>query len=83
MTDDDSAEEWAALEKFAVWLQEVEAAAAEIVEVRDLLFRGGQPSDPSLLKGYRLFRCVKAAVAVPPGSEGVVALQAAKIDRKH
>jgi hypothetical protein len=32
-------EERTAREKFELWVQEIEAAAAEIVEVGDLLFR--------------------------------------------
>jgi hypothetical protein len=38
-----------------------------------------------LLPRYRLYKRVKAAVALPPGPERVAALQAAKIDdrRKH
>jgi len=64
-------------------LQEAEAAAAELVEVGDLLFRGGAPADPALQRRYRLYKRVKAAVAIPPGPERVAALQAAKIDRKH
>jgi hypothetical protein len=71
-----------AREKFRRWLQEAETAAAELVEVGDLLFRGGEPSDSALLRRYRLYRRVKAAVALPPGLERVAALQAAKIDRK-
>ena len=31
------------------WLREVGASAAELVEVGDLLFRDGEPSDPALL----------------------------------
>jgi hypothetical protein len=83
MTEDDSAEERAAREKFARWLQEAEAAAAELVEVGDALFKHGEPSDPDLLRRYRLYTRVKAAVALPLGLERVAALQAAKIDRKH
>jgi hypothetical protein len=37
-----------AREKFRRWLQEAETAAAELVEVGDLLFRGGEPSDSAL-----------------------------------
>jgi hypothetical protein len=29
------------------WLREIEAAAAELVEVGDLLFARGEPSDPA------------------------------------
>jgi hypothetical protein len=67
------------------WLQEIEAAAAEIVDVGDLLFRRGAPSDPALLRRYELYTRVKTALALPPGPERVAALQAAKIDdrRKH
>jgi hypothetical protein len=39
--------------KFERSLREIEAAAAEIVKVGDLLFRGGEPSDPELLRRYR------------------------------
>jgi hypothetical protein len=83
MSKGESADERAAREKFKRWLQEAEAAAAELVEVGDLLFRAGEPSDPALLRRYRLYHRVKAAVALPP--ERVAALQAAKIDnsRKH
>jgi len=65
------------------WLQEIEAAAAEIVEVGDLLFRRGEPIDPALLRRYQLYKRVKAAFALPPGPERIAALQAAKVDRKH
>jgi len=63
----------------------MEAAAAELVEVGDALFRSGQPSDPDLLRRYRLYRRVKAALAMPPGPEHVAALHAAKFDdgKKH
>jgi hypothetical protein len=49
------------------------------------LFRGGEPSDPALLPRYRLYKRVKAALALPAGPERVAALQAAKIDddKKH
>jgi hypothetical protein len=40
-----SIEEWAPRAR----LEEIEAAAAELVEVGDLLFRSGQPADPALL----------------------------------
>jgi hypothetical protein len=53
------------------------------VEVGDLLFRAGVPSDSALLRRYQLYTRVKAAVSLPMGPERVVALQAAKIgDRK-
>jgi hypothetical protein len=58
MTKDECAEERAAREKLEGWLREMEAAAAEIVEVGDLLFRGGEPSDPALLPQYRLYICL-------------------------
>jgi hypothetical protein len=48
--------------------------------VGDLLFRGGEPADPALLRRYKR---VKAALALPPGRERMAALQAAKIDKKH
>jgi hypothetical protein len=66
-------------------LWELEAAAAEIVEVGDLLFGHGEPRDPALLRRYRLYTRVKAAVALPSGPERVAALRAAMIDdrRKH
>ena len=51
------------------WLREVEDAAAEIVELGDLLFARGEPSDPALLRRYQLYKRVKAAVALPPGPE--------------
>jgi hypothetical protein len=65
------------------WLRKIEEAAAEIVTVGDLFFRGGKPTDRALLRCYRLYQRVKAAVALPPGPERVAALQAAKIDRKN
>jgi len=63
----------------------MEAAAAEIVEVRGLLSSGGESSDPMLLSRHQLYKRVKAALALPPGPERIAALQAAKIDnrRKH
>jgi hypothetical protein len=50
----------------------------ELVEVGDLLFRGGEPSDSALQRRYRLYKRVKAALALPPGSERIAALRAAK-----
>jgi hypothetical protein len=65
------------------WLREVEASAAELIEVGDLLFACGEPSDPALLRRYQLYTRVKAAFSLPPGLELVAALHAAKIgDRK-
>ena len=83
MTKGDSAEERAAREKLIRWLQEAEASAAELVAVGDLLFRDGEPADPALLRLYRLYTRVNAAVPLPPGPGRVAALQAAKIDRRH
>jgi hypothetical protein len=34
------------------WLREIEASAAELVELADLLFISGAPSDPALLPKY-------------------------------
>jgi hypothetical protein len=70
---------------WGAWLREIEAAAAELVELGDALFQGGEPTNPALLSRYRLHKRVKAAVALPLGPERVAALQAAKIDdsRKH
>jgi hypothetical protein len=83
MSRDEPAVDGSAQEKFGAWLREVEASAAELVELGDALFGGGEPSDPALLRRYRLCKRVKAAVALPPGPERVAALQAAKIgDRK-
>jgi hypothetical protein len=64
-------------------LREIEAAAAEIVEVGDSLFSRGEPADPAHLRRYQLYTCVKAALALPMGPERIAALQAAKIDRKQ
>jgi hypothetical protein len=64
MSKDESVEERAARVKFERSLREIEAAAAELVEVGDLLFRGGEPSDPALLRRYRLYKRVKATVAL-------------------
>jgi hypothetical protein len=66
-------------------LQEIEVAAAELVQLGDALFKDGGPSDPVLHRRYQLYKRVKAAVALPPGPERVAALQAAKIDNssKH
>jgi hypothetical protein len=80
MSNDESAHERTARERFEAWLQEIEAAAAEFVEVGDLLFSRGEPSDPALLPRYQLYKRVKAAVALPVGPERIAALQAAKID---
>jgi hypothetical protein len=64
-------------------LREIEASAAELVEVGDLLFARGKPSDPALLSKYQLYTRVKAALALSPGLERVAALHAAKIgDRR-
>jgi hypothetical protein len=57
----------------------MEAAAAELVEVGDELFRSGAPNDPVLLRRCQLYKRVKAAVALPPGPERIAALQATKI----
>jgi hypothetical protein len=45
----------------------------------------GEPSDPALLRRYRLYTRVKAALALPVGPERLAALQAVKVDdrRKH
>jgi hypothetical protein len=82
MGKDESADERA---RAIEWLREVEASAAELVEVGDLLFARGEPSDPALLPRYQLYTRVKAALSLPPGLERVAALHAAKIgnDRKH
>jgi hypothetical protein len=81
MSKDESAEERAARAR----LQEMEDAAAELVELGDLLFRRGEPCDPALMRRYELYKRVKAAVALPMGPERIAALQAAKIGdrRKH
>jgi len=65
--------------------REIEAPAAEIVEVGDLVFSRGEPSDPALQRRYQPYRRVKSALALPYGPERIAALQAAKIDnrRKH
>jgi hypothetical protein len=76
MSKDKSADERAAREKFAAWLREIEAAAAEIVEVGDLLFSRGEPSDPALRRRYQLYTRAKAALALPHGPERIAALQA-------
>jgi hypothetical protein len=49
------------------WLRQIEASAAELVELGDLLFARGEPSDPSLLPKYQLYTRVKAAFGLPPG----------------
>ena len=66
-------------------VREIEAAAAKLVEVGDMFFRGGAPTDPALMRRYQLYTRVKAAVALPPGPERIAALQAAKIGdhKKH
>ena len=64
------AEERTAREKFLAWLREIEAEAAEIVEI----------GDPALQRRYQLYTRVKAALALPKGPERIAALQAAKID---
>ena len=82
MAKDETAEERA---RAIEWLREIEASAAELVEVGDLLFARGEPSDPALLPRYQLYTRVKAALALPPGLERVEALHAAKIveGKKH
>jgi hypothetical protein len=72
-------------EKFEAWLREIEASAAELVEIGDALFRRGEPSDPALQRRYQLYKRVKAALALPMGPERIAALQAAKTydRRKH
>jgi hypothetical protein len=85
MAEDETAADRAALEKFRAWLQEVEASAADLIELDDLLFARGEPSEPALMERYQRYKRVKAAVALPPGPERIAALQAAKIRdrRKH
>jgi hypothetical protein len=81
-------EAWAGTEPpgsvHARWrLREIKASAAELVEVGDLLFSRGEPSDPALVPRYQLYTRVKAALAMPMSPARIVALQAAKIgDRK-
>ena len=84
MSKDELAEERAARVKFEKSSQEMEAAA-EVVEVGDALFRYGEPADPALLRRFRLYQRVKAALALPAGPERVAALHTARIDddRKH
>jgi hypothetical protein len=67
------------------WLREIEASAAELVEVGDVLFCRGEPSDPASMPRYQLYTRVKAALALPSGLERVAALHAARISdrRKH
>jgi hypothetical protein len=60
MSKNESSDELAARDKFEAWLQEMEAAAAELVQLGDALFRGGEPSDPALLRRYQLYKRVKA-----------------------
>ena len=64
-------------------MRELEAAAAEIVEVGDLLFIRGEPSDPALLRRYQLYTRVKAALALPMRPERIAALQVAKSDSRR
>jgi hypothetical protein len=82
MSKDDHAEERA---RAIEWLREIEASAVELVELGDLLFSGGEPSDPTLVPKYQLYTRVKAAIALPSGLERVAALHAAKVGdrRKH
>ena len=76
------ADERATREKLA-WLREIEAAATEIVELGDLLFIRGEPSDPALQRRFQLYTRVKAAHALPIGAERIAAMQAAKIDNRR
>jgi len=82
MGKDETAEERA---RAIEWLREIETSATELVELGDLLFSRGEPSDPALVPRYQLYTRVKAALALPRGLERVAALHAAKIsdDRKH
>jgi hypothetical protein len=66
--------------KFQRSLLEMEAAAAELVEAGDALFRNGEPADPALSRRYGLYKRVQAALALPAGPERVAALQAARVD---
>jgi hypothetical protein len=82
MSNDESAEERAAGERFGAWLLEVEAAPASgggsIVQGRC----AERSSDPALLRRYDQYSRVKASSSCL-GPEWVAALQAAKIhDRK-
>ena len=82
MAKDETADERA---RAIEWLREIEASAPELVEVGDLLFSRGDPSNPGLLPRYKLYTRVQAALALPTGLERVAALHAAKIrdDKKH
>jgi hypothetical protein len=77
--------EQASLANFQHTLGEMEAAAAELVDVGRALFKDGEPVDPELQRRYRLYKRVEAALALPAGPECVAALRAAKIDnsKKH
>ena len=80
MSKDETADERA---RAIEWLREIEASAAELVELGDLLFSRRGPSDPSLLRRYEYYKRVKLAVALPSWPERTAALQAAKIaDRR-
>jgi hypothetical protein len=85
MSNGESSDERAAREKVERSLQEIEAAAAELVQVGEALFRRGEPADPALLRRYRLYKRVQAALALSAGPERVAALRAAKVDddKKH
>lgn len=75
-----SAEEKSRLEEFKRWVLAVEGAAAAIVEVGDESFRHGAPSDPALLRSYRLYKRLQAAFALQPGDVRVATLHSMLID---
>jgi len=68
MGKEGSAEERAARERFGASLREMEAAAAELMEVGDGLFRHGEPTDPTLLRRYQLYKSVKASAGAATGA---------------
>jgi hypothetical protein len=77
-----SAEEKSRREEFQRWLLAVEGAAAGIVEVGEQLFKRGAPSDPALLRPYRLYKRLQAARTLPPGEVRVAMLHSMLVDAK-
>jgi len=68
MSENESADERAARVKFERSLQHVEAMAADLVQAGDALFKDQEPTDPALLRRYRLYTRVKAALPLSVGA---------------
>jgi hypothetical protein len=76
MSKDETNDESAAREKFENWLQELEAAAAELVEVGDASFKGGEPAACSAV-AVQPFNRINLAIEVDSTELGDPAVKTA------